>query len=191
MSLSLSSSLECSESLQRGGATESPFQYDPQGRRQIRVLQLSPGVGSTQLSGMLHVRNLDDDELDYDALSYMWGDPTPVSTIIIRSQTLPIAHNLNEALHSLRHPAKAIILWFDAVYINQLDPNERAEQIALMRQLYSRALCVRSFLNNETPDVMYDALVALKRFNPVDDPNQSFGLRILVTCVDTARSVVC
>jgi hypothetical protein len=115
----------------------TPLQYQQLGHRQIRLLHLRPGQVGDELVGELRVQSLDDG-LKYDALSYMWGDSTLVGGIMIhstpddgistQSRMLPIGQNLKSALQSLRYPDKdkILVIWVDAVCINQRDLDERA-----------------------------------------------------------------
>jgi Heterokaryon incompatibility protein (HET) len=59
--------------------------------------------------------------------------------------------NLNEALHNVREPTRAIRLWVDAICINQGDVNEGDQQVALMGQIYSIANHTIICLGPSTP----------------------------------------
>lgn len=167
---------------------ELPFQDQQLGPCQIRLLHLAPGHVGNELVGELRVQSLDDN-LTCDILSYMWDDLTPVDSMIIHSkpnsgtstqrQMLPVAHNLNNALQSLNYPDKdkTLIIWVDTVCINQMDLDERARQVTIMPQLYSRAQIVRSFINLEgSVDTECDAFKALQNFTLTPDLEQSFDL---------------
>jgi hypothetical protein len=58
------------------------FEYEPLPRRSIRILELEPGKRSDPFRGRFIVASIDE-EIEYDALSYMWGDATPVASVII------------------------------------------------------------------------------------------------------------
>ncbi|KAF2034246.1 hypothetical protein EK21DRAFT_41779, partial [Setomelanomma holmii] len=81
-----------------------------------------------------------------DALSYMWGDPTPTDKIKLQGTPLPIANNLATALRSLRYADKSLLTWIVAICINQQDLSERSKHVQLMRQLYRRAATVRVWI---------------------------------------------
>ena len=103
---------------------------------------MAPGNKDDALIGELLVANFDDNAIEYDALSYMWGDPAPTD-IWISDKALPIANNLTTALQHLRYDGKPLIIWIDAICIDQQNNDERAEQVPLMRLLYKRASTVR------------------------------------------------
>ena len=67
-------------------------------------------------------------------------------SITINDQLFPIQHNLGLALIHLRSPTHSLALWVDAVCINQLDPEERDAQVAMMSFIYTRALKVAVWL---------------------------------------------
>lgn len=54
----------------------------------------------------------------YEALSYVWGEPTFSQIIHTPDGFVPIVPNLADALHHLRHQYKSRNLWIDALCIN-------------------------------------------------------------------------
>ncbi|PVH99568.1 HET-domain-containing protein [Periconia macrospinosa] len=156
-------------------SSEPSFQYQPLSYHDIRILHLSPGQPGDELVGDLVIRNLDDKDLEYDALSYMWGDLTPTASIHFGHQSLPIARNLMEALQRLRYPDKTLRIWIDAICINQNDIDERSAQVSLMRQVYRSAKTVRSWVNVSL-DTSSQAIKALQSFRFTNDSDQRFGL---------------
>ncbi|KAL2168568.1 hypothetical protein VTG60DRAFT_7173 [Thermothelomyces hinnuleus] len=69
----------------------------------------------------------------------VWGDPSQKSPIQVNGHTLLIGKNLRSALLNLRLVDKARVIWADAIYINQEDADERAQQVGLMGDIYRRA----------------------------------------------------
>lgn len=77
----------------------------------------------------------------YRALSYTWGGRAIPQTIELDSRPATITPNLNHALQRLR-PKEGeddLILWVDALCINQTDIHERNVQTAKMRKIYQNA----------------------------------------------------
>jgi hypothetical protein len=140
------------------------FVYEPLEPDHIRVLQLAAGKKGDTLSGEILITSIDDDSFEYNALSYMWGDPAPTNTIYLSGKALPIASNLNTALHYLRYTDRPLIIWIDAICINQEDEIERTEQVQLMRRLYSGASTVRVWINEPDIDANSQAVTALRNF---------------------------
>ncbi|KAK3339636.1 heterokaryon incompatibility protein-domain-containing protein [Lasiosphaeria hispida] len=91
---------------------------------------------------------------DFAALSYVWGDESVREDIILNDQVVSITVNLAVALRTLA--ADEIFtgryrLWVDAVCINQVDDSERADQVQKMREIYSGAWAVISWMGRPRP----------------------------------------
>ncbi|KAF4331737.1 het-domain protein [Fusarium beomiforme] len=86
----------------------------------------------------------------YEALSYVWGDPTNPIAIKLNNLDATVTRNLHAALLSLRSHTQKRILWVDALCINQQDFDERASQVMLMRFIYEESSRVLIFLGPST-----------------------------------------
>jgi hypothetical protein len=80
---------------------------------------------------------------EFDALSYVWGDPTVRSDIIVNKQRVSVTKNLEEALRNLhyrrgRHQ-NGNRIWVDALCINQNNIEERNKQVKRMKHIYADA----------------------------------------------------
>lgn len=90
---------------------------------------------------------------EYHALSYCWGDPSlPRAKILLDEIEVEVTISLEQALKVFRHDTTPMVFWVDAICINQNDPEEKAEQIKLMRDIYSHAKIVDVFLGPGTPE---------------------------------------
>lgn len=138
------------------------FQYgrlDPE-KREIRLLEVSPGRPGNKIVARLFTASLDDCP-SFEALSYTWGPPHPSYDISINGfKTFPVGRNLRKALDDLRQPDTARILWTDAICINQKDTAEKQHQVRLMRVIYASAQTVCAWLdyNAQPLDVSFDDL---------------------------------
>jgi len=83
--------------------------------------------------------------------------------------TALIQANLRNALEHLRHDKNPVRLWADALCINQIDDDEKANQIALMGSIYNRAFNVRIWLGGESEqsDIAMDYVRELQGENAV------------------------
>ncbi|CAD6447755.1 cf9b8c6c-2e22-4f7d-ae71-1c3655b0a70b [Sclerotinia trifoliorum] len=107
--------------------------------------------GST-VSCTLHVVSLRDNP-EYHALSYCWGDPAlPRAKILLDETEIEVTTSLEQALRTFRHESIPMVFWADAICINQDDPDEKAEQIKLMRDIYTCASFVDVFLGGGTTE---------------------------------------
>jgi hypothetical protein len=77
--------------------------------------------------------------LAYTALSYAWGDPNVTAPILVNGVECQITTNLESALRHIRDDINHLVIWVDAICINQRDTLERNHQVQLMRNIYSYA----------------------------------------------------
>lgn len=136
--------------------------YPPlQGDGSFRLIQLEPGLRDDPIIVTLGtVASLD--SVEYDALSYVWGDHKNTRTITCNQHEISITANLFWALHRVREPFSAKYIWTDALCIDQADKDELSAQVALMGQIYSQANVVYICMG-ECPgddDVVIEGLIA-------------------------------
>jgi hypothetical protein len=123
-----------------GIALKPPIlQYQPLDttRREIRLLVLYPDTNIFSSCRLIHVSM--EENLDYEALSYVWGSQADNKQTSINGQQLSVTANLKEALDHLRHSNRPRILWIDAICINQGSILERNQQVQMMTEIYEKA----------------------------------------------------
>lgn len=113
----------------------------------IRVLRILPGIGGQALECSVHAEQRS--SAKYEALSYVWGDPTLQRFITLNGKRYAIGKNLYDCLVHLRKPTTERELWVDTLCINQADSEERSQQVLLMGDLYKRAEVVIVWLGLE------------------------------------------
>lgn len=106
-------------------------------KREIRLLTIS-SVNDDEAACDIETVSLHD-EPRYNALSYVWGSPTDSATLYLGAHGLPVGKNLNEALLQLVSIGRWGKFWVDALCINQADEDEKAQQVGLMGEIYSKA----------------------------------------------------
>jgi hypothetical protein len=136
--------------------TYPAFRYRPLDttRKCIRLLKVLPARGHAPIEcQILHVSP--DDRPRFIALSYKW-DPsgTPFKNILCNGARLQVGKNLWDFLHrySKRQAYTETWLWVDAVCIDQTILRERNHQVSMMRQIYSRARAVITWLGEPAGD---------------------------------------
>jgi hypothetical protein len=133
-------------------------------RRQFRRLVLHPAKERNDpLCGSLE--NVWFDEApEYEALSYVWGSPTPSAHMFLNEHRISVTPNLDCALRHLRKADSNRLLWVDALCINQEDMEEKVSQIKMMQAIYALALSVLIWLGPGTPQTE-SAMKAIEEFD--------------------------
>jgi hypothetical protein len=125
----------------------------------IRLAELLPGHHDDEIScRLIHVAL--EDNPQYEAVSYYWGDPTIRSTIRCDDDTLQVTTNLYAALRQLRSPFRPRKLWADTICINQQDIDERSQQERLIKDIFEKAERVLIWLGEEGDDSQHAISVA-------------------------------
>lgn len=118
------------------------------GTAETRLVHLLPGHPREPIECTLQAVNLQQIG-DYEALSYVWGRKLARETISVNGVSLAVTENLLDALRHLRLADRKRVLWIDAICINQMDIDERNQQVRRMGDIYSRSLRVISWLGTE------------------------------------------
>ncbi|KAF2111886.1 heterokaryon incompatibility protein-domain-containing protein [Lophiotrema nucula] len=113
--------------------------------RQIRILTLLPGQWSDPIQCRLTVSSLDD-RPHYETISYAWGDPNNKRVITIENGPLEVPMSLELALRHLRKEDESLALWADAICIDQSHREEKAHQVAMMGEIFSKCSSVNIWL---------------------------------------------
>jgi hypothetical protein len=114
-------------------------------RREIRLLSLKPGAWNEGIECMLSTVSLDDRPV-YEALSYVWGSLSAMTSITIDGVVTSTTINAASALRRLRKIDTARVIWIDALCINQSDVSERSSQVSIMGDIYKQTVEVQIWL---------------------------------------------
>ncbi|TVY76095.1 Heterokaryon incompatibility protein 6 OR allele [Lachnellula suecica] len=134
--------------------------FSPTAEYPFRLLKLYPAAEKTSplWCGLWHTA-LDQPPPEFDALSYVWGEPEPDtgnSNVFLEVNSewrrLPILSSLRAALHRLRLPNEDRFTWVDALCINQVDTAEKSHQVPMMGKIYQSARSVVIWLGEEADD---------------------------------------
>ncbi|KAK0101813.1 hypothetical protein ONS95_006963 [Cadophora gregata] len=137
------------------------YKYDPiHAENTIRILTLYPGEPGSRLEGRLDFANIDQ-QPKYEAISYVWGDPTRCDEIVIEGKSLGLTKSISDALQRMRHETETRKLWADQVCIDQDNLSERGHQVKFMSTIYKNTTTVLVWLG---PDETKSAVPALEKF---------------------------
>lgn len=148
------------------------YPYKPLPPQCIRILELHPGPSEEPFVCNIVTQHIGGKP--YEALSYVWGDPTPVALVKCIDDSnegeLGIGNGLAEALTAFRLADQMRCIWIDALCINQKDVAERQSQVRLMGAVYGKAeqvLCWLGPFNDleDTESRARHAIRFLRTFN--------------------------
>lgn len=147
---------------------------------------------------------------DFSALSYTWGGPSNMKSILLNGMKVSVGANLEAALRVLRDQPEfqnGLKLWADALCINQDDLDEKAKVLPLMQTLYRLASkvivrlgrgdktkqiipTIRSFLRRHIPEDSYDktSVAELARSSSSVPEPVDFVIHILSALMDIMDS---
>ena len=137
------------------GESKRNYKYEQLETGNVRILKLLPAMNKTdELCGELQPYKLSTD-LEFEALSYVWGEPIFPVSLRIGQSYINITDNLSSALRKFRKSSAPRALWVDAVCIDQGNGAEKNTQVPLMGQVYRRAKTVLAWLG-ELPHAQID-----------------------------------
>lgn len=132
--------------------------YKPLRSWQTRVFTLEPGALGDELTGELIVVDLidgngvvrrDQDEIiEYDALSYVWGPSVLDHTIRINGLAYSITTSLWVALQRLRDKTQKQHWWIDALCIDQHNDADRSIGVSHMMVIFRKARAVIAWIGD-------------------------------------------
>jgi hypothetical protein len=122
---------------------------------EIRLLTILPSADfSAPINCRVHVTTLAQaPPPKYRALSYVWGDLRNTLEIFLNGVSFQVTINLASALQHIRDKEEEVVLWADAICINQRDLDERSKQVQfVMDEVYKDAEEVLVWLGEESED---------------------------------------
>jgi hypothetical protein len=133
------------------------YSYAPlEAHDSIRILDLDPvdpENEDAEVWGSLVTTSLENLSVPfYEALSYAWGSPHKTHELQTPDGVIPITASLHAALIDIREKDVSLLLWIDAVCINQVDNEEKSAQVQLMGQIYAQATHVLVYLGPAADD---------------------------------------
>lgn len=121
--------------------------------REFRLLTLQPSTDRhAPVRCKLNRASFDNNDVKYTALSYTWGDPLSTTMILVNGATKQVTIDLEAALRHIRQSSCAMVLWIDAICINQEDLAEKNHQVEMMKEIYTGAELVIAWLGTTSDD---------------------------------------
>ncbi len=135
------------------------LRLDP-AKNNIRLLLLDRRRPRHILRCYLAVYSLNEWCLPYRALSYAWGDPNATTSISVNGHGISVTRALGSALRHIQDDSSerdkegsgVIVIWADAICINQTSIEEKNHQVSLMFSVYEKASGVIAWLGDADKD---------------------------------------
>ncbi|PVH96922.1 HET-domain-containing protein [Periconia macrospinosa] len=121
----------------------------------IRLIELSPGAWNDPISIRLLIAELHNAP-EYDALSYVWGNPANTVPISCNGREFQVTPSLYAAFKRIRLTYRPRIVWADAICINQSNTKEKSHHVAFMSEVYRRAHKVLICMGRDTEGAAED-----------------------------------
>ncbi|PPJ49951.1 hypothetical protein CBER1_04721 [Cercospora berteroae] len=111
-------------------------------RKEFRLLDVQPAdLRETLVKCTLRHASLKAERLPkYESISYVWGDAQKFDALVINGQAYTFSATSVAALRRTRSTTAIRTVWIDAVCIDQNNLDERAQQVALMGELYRNSV---------------------------------------------------
>ena len=146
---------------------------------QIRLLRLHPAPKTYNSVQCTLVAFTLDEIPEYEALSYIWGDPGEHGhEIFVDQSPFVVRPNLGNAMKRMRDESQGRWIWIDAICINMDDLAERNAQISLMRTIFSKASRVIVWLGEPSPRDL-PAIETLKHPEFLDNFNVNIHTKVI------------
>ncbi|GIZ44725.1 hypothetical protein CKM354_000791600 [Cercospora kikuchii] len=169
-----------------------PYKYRPLEPDTIRLLRILPDSQPDDIRcELVHCPN---EGIDYSALSYCWGDPTPAGHIQVDDQNISVAGNLLRFFvyyitSAHIRPDMYTFLWIDAVCLDQANTKEKSAQVNIMWSIYERASQVTAWLGDVTPPIEKALSVARALGKFVGPPSFEPGDRAISVSMEEVEIV--
>ncbi|KAI0976770.1 heterokaryon incompatibility protein-domain-containing protein [Xylaria arbuscula] len=134
------------------------------GTRRIRLIEILPKKTPEDVIPSCNLIHFDlDDPPPYVALSYVWGDTTRSSSVLVNGTTFKATQSLADLLCHLVPQEKPLTAWVDALCIDQDNEEEKSVQVGQMAEVYRRASFVLCWLGLGTAESR-DAMLWIQKY---------------------------
>lgn len=121
-----------------------------------------------------------DNSPEFEAISYVWGDASKKTDIIINDTLFYVTRSVDKTLRLLRRKDRQRVVWIDFVCINQHDVPEKNTQVPLLGRVYESASAVIAMMVNSNMDLRA-AISWAKACEPGRVTRETLGWRVLDT----------
>ncbi|KAH9214242.1 heterokaryon incompatibility protein-domain-containing protein, partial [Leptodontidium sp. 2 PMI_412] len=122
----------------------------------FRIMYLLPGSFEDPIQIKLHVCPITSVSR-CATLSYEWGTSPLRRNIVCDGKMLEVTTNLYTALKRLRQTDRVGFWWIDAICINQIDNQEKNQQVPLMGEIYKSSLATFAWIGEEPEGIVKES----------------------------------
>lgn len=138
----------------------------PDPAQQFRLLSFQHCSTDTSIACRLDTHSIDNSP-PYYAISYHYGDPSAIDTVLVNRQITQVNRNCWHALKQVRAQSRAGLFWIGSLCINQSDLQEKSLQVHRIAAIFSGADEVWAFFGPASGDSDF-LLKKLASFPPED-----------------------
>jgi hypothetical protein len=131
----------------------STYEYNkPLAPNNTRLLRISEIYGK-RVGELVPIDLVSEQKPPYFALSYTWASASRDRVLPVNGAKLKITQSVEVLLPYIYRKYRSQYLWIDGICIDQDDPEERAEQVKLMRMIYSKAASCIIWLGKSSVEI--------------------------------------
>ncbi|KAK4892943.1 hypothetical protein LTR27_008671 [Elasticomyces elasticus] len=158
--------------------------------KEIRLLLLKAGFQDEPvICELRHICLTVRPLIDYKTISYVWGDANIRGKIRVEGHWIDVPASSEAVLRRMRRRDRDILVWIDAVSINQRDAEERDRQVALMAEIYGNTAKNLIWLGDPVaPYTAEDAMAAMMTVWEHALAKTQNGMRFRQSVLDPERS---
>jgi hypothetical protein len=138
------------------------FHYEPLDASTdcFRLCKILPGLGDSPVICELTNEAISTQSGHYEALSYTWGTDRQQQWIKLNDKPYHVQSNLLLALRAIRKHDESLLVWIDAICINQSVAAEQVHQVSVMGDIYRNARRVLAWIGPaaDDSDAIFDYL---------------------------------
>ncbi|KAG9252296.1 heterokaryon incompatibility protein-domain-containing protein [Emericellopsis atlantica] len=115
---------------------------------EIRLIVLHPSEDEQARVNLHLAHSPAKSDVGYNAISYTWGERQPRADIVVTGQLFSVTKSLEELLRRVRRKQGELVMWIDAICIDQENDAERNRHLPRMAAVYDTATSVLAWLGD-------------------------------------------
>lgn len=131
--------------------------------QEIRLLVVGPrSRGKAIRCSFAYTYLTDQSPEKYETISYVWGDENVRGSVILNGVPTSVPASTEAVIDRVRYRRRTRVIWIDSLCINQEDLEERASQVMLMAEIYSKTALNIIWLGEDIEGINEKALASIE-----------------------------